>query len=224
MILQNLLTPNRYSRNQRPLTQPEGIALHHGVKSHYTAMQTRNYFENLKSGKNALYYSTHYIVGSDGEILQCIPEDETANHRGNSAQSRSHLAITLCGDPQSPPSTNCKNALKLLTADLARRHALPLPASLHRHCDLSGSACTCWLCRDAACWQALGTEITEAAQAADYLKKNEPVLSALAAERTGIDAPYFQNMMQGCLVPDPLATLKLLNLLALFPQCPKQSE
>ena len=47
------------------------------------AIETRNYFENRKLGKDG-YGSAHYIIDCDGSIIRCIPETEVAWHVGSS--------------------------------------------------------------------------------------------------------------------------------------------
>jgi N-acetyl-anhydromuramyl-L-alanine amidase AmpD len=56
----------------------------------YTALSrqpaNRNYFESLKNqsldNAQARCASVHFIVGLEGEIIQCIPTDEMACHTG----------------------------------------------------------------------------------------------------------------------------------------------
>ena len=75
-ITDALLTPNKYSRPQIPLKSVKKVVLHYVGNAGSTAMATRNYFENQKNGGR--YVSSHYIVGLDGEILRCVPENEVA--------------------------------------------------------------------------------------------------------------------------------------------------
>ncbi len=80
-----LLTKNPFSRPGKPLQEVKGIVLHWTANPGTSAMQNRNYFESLKSqsftGKE-LYASAHFIVGIEGEIIQCLPTDEMAYHVG----------------------------------------------------------------------------------------------------------------------------------------------
>ncbi len=46
-----------------------------------SAKATRNYFDSLAdqdAQKKRVSSSSHFVVGLDGEVIQCIPIDETA--------------------------------------------------------------------------------------------------------------------------------------------------
>ncbi|MBO6300830.1 MAG: N-acetylmuramoyl-L-alanine amidase [Ruminiclostridium sp.] len=60
-----------------------GIVMHWTANPNATAVQNRNYFESRKNGTNG-YGSAHYIIGTDGGIVQCVPESEVAYHCGSS--------------------------------------------------------------------------------------------------------------------------------------------
>lgn len=73
-----LLTPNSYSRPGQKLTKVRKIVVHWVGNANSTAKANRNYFESLRNRK--IYASAHYIIGLEGEIIQCIPENEVAYH------------------------------------------------------------------------------------------------------------------------------------------------
>ena len=54
------LTPNKYSRPQRPLQSVNGVVIHWVANPKTSAMMNRNYFENRKYGKTN-FGSAHYI-------------------------------------------------------------------------------------------------------------------------------------------------------------------
>lgn len=87
-IDQQLLTVNPYSRPGKRLLEVNDIVVHYMGNPGTTAQQNRNYFENLsqQTGDNTVSVSSNFIVGLDGEILQCVPVDEVAyasNHRNS---------------------------------------------------------------------------------------------------------------------------------------------
>lgn len=51
-ITENLLTPNKYSRPQIPLTTVTKIAVHYVGNPNTSAAANRNYFENQKNGES----------------------------------------------------------------------------------------------------------------------------------------------------------------------------
>lgn len=82
-IAENLLTPNEYSRPQRVIKELLGIVIHWTANPYANAQQNREYFEARKAGTNS-YGSAHYIIGQNGDIIRCIPENEIAYHVGTS--------------------------------------------------------------------------------------------------------------------------------------------
>ena len=72
-----LLTVNPYSRPGIALKTVKGIVVHYTANPGSSAMANRNYFENLKESQDRKV-SSHFVVGLDGEIIQCIPTKEIA--------------------------------------------------------------------------------------------------------------------------------------------------
>lgn len=67
-----LLSINDYSRPGLAMNEVKGIVIHYTANPGSTAIQNRNYFEGLKDSHETMA-SSHFIVGLDGEIVQCIP-------------------------------------------------------------------------------------------------------------------------------------------------------
>jgi len=94
-----MLTVNQFSRRGTKLTGVKAIVIHWVANPGSTALQNRNYFESLKNQSTdfeARYASAHFIVGIDGEIIQCVPCDEMAYHVG--AKSYTSDAISRLGN------------------------------------------------------------------------------------------------------------------------------
>mgnify|MGYP002240965473 CR=1 FL=1 len=72
-----LLTVNPYSRPGTALEKVNGIVIHYTANPGATAIANRNYFENLKD-THTTKASSHFVVGLEGEIVQCIPTAEIA--------------------------------------------------------------------------------------------------------------------------------------------------
>lgn len=83
IITKQYLTPNEYSRPQKPIRELKAVVMHWTANPNANAKQNWFYFEAKKTGMGS-YGSAHYIIGQDGEILQCIPENEIAYHCGSS--------------------------------------------------------------------------------------------------------------------------------------------
>lgn len=79
-IKQMLLTPSKYTRTQTKI-KPTAIAWHYVGNPSSTALANRNYFESLRLGKknskgSYVYASSNFIIGLEGEIIECIPAGE----------------------------------------------------------------------------------------------------------------------------------------------------
>lgn len=136
-ITEKLLTINPYSRPGTKRSRTTKIAIHYVGNPGSTAIANRNYFESLKD--KHVYASSHYIIGLQGEIIRCVPEDEIA-YTTNSANAYS-IGIECC-HPRADGVFNqvtC-NALVELCADLCRRYHLT-EEDLIRHYDVTGKAC-----------------------------------------------------------------------------------
>jgi hypothetical protein len=84
-----LLTVNEYSRPGIATDGVRGVVVHYTANPGSTAQNNRDYFESLKdTGENQV--SSNFIIGLDGEIIQCIPTNEIAyasNNRNNDTVS-----------------------------------------------------------------------------------------------------------------------------------------
>ena len=74
-VIKDYLTPNKYSRPGIKLEKVTKVAVHYTGNPGSTAKNNRDYFESLKNGGDK-YVSSHYVIGLQGEIIQCIPENE----------------------------------------------------------------------------------------------------------------------------------------------------
>jgi N-acetylmuramoyl-L-alanine amidase len=85
-IEKKLLTINPFSRPGEKLSPVKGVVIHWVNNPGTSARQNRNYFEGLKSqslnNPKAVFASAHFVVGLQGEVIQCLPLDEMAYHVG----------------------------------------------------------------------------------------------------------------------------------------------
>ena len=77
------LTVNEFSRPGKRLHAVKGIVMHWTAAAAQDARAVRWYFECKKAGTGG-YGSAHFIIGQEGEIVQCMPELEVAYHCGSS--------------------------------------------------------------------------------------------------------------------------------------------
>ena len=138
-----LITVNSYSRPGKKLVGVSAIVIHWVANTGSTAQQNRNFFESRKGGKLG-YGSGHYIIGNDGEVLLCIPEDEVSYNCGSkiytnyatykfgekATSSRSSpnyytIAVELCHiNSEGEFSDECLEACMSLVAQLCKQYKL----------------------------------------------------------------------------------------------------
>lgn len=136
-ITEKLLTINQYSRPGTKRTRTTKIAVHYVANPGSSALANRNYFENNRLTKN--YVSSNYIVGLEGEIIRCVPDDEIA-YCTNQANAYS-ISIECC-HPDWTGKFNSKTyaSLVALCAELLRKYGLTAD-DLIRHHDVTGKIC-----------------------------------------------------------------------------------
>lgn len=81
MIEEDFLEVNEFSRPGRIRPSTLGVVMHWTANPNANARQNKEYFDAKKLGMDG-YGSAHYIVGQDGTIVQCMPENEVAYHCG----------------------------------------------------------------------------------------------------------------------------------------------
>lgn len=133
------LTVNGYSRPGDKLRNVNAIVIHYVGNPGTTAAQNRSYFEGLKDG-HGTSASSHYIIGLEGEIIQCVPLDEISYASNN--RNGDTIAIECCH----PDDTGKFNAatydsLVKLTAALCKTYGLSPDEDIIRHYDITGKRC-----------------------------------------------------------------------------------
>lgn len=137
----NLLTPNPYSRPQKPLNQVNGIVVHYVANPCSTARENRLYFESLKdqTGSNTTSVSSHFVIGLEGEVVQCIPLDEVAYASNN--RNSDTISIECCHpDETGKFYDSTYQSLVNLCAYFCREFDLEAEDVI-RHYDVTGKVC-----------------------------------------------------------------------------------
>lgn len=133
-----LLDVNEYSRPGISLEQINGIVIHYTANPGSTAQNNRDYFEGLKDSHETKV-SSHFVVGIEGEIVQCIPSSEIA-YASNSRNSDT-LSIECCHTDKTGEFTEATyTSLVRLTGWLCYRFNLT-SEDVIRHYDVTGKIC-----------------------------------------------------------------------------------
>jgi len=132
------LTPNEYSRPQDQLKKVKGVVVHYTANPGSSASANRDYFESLKD-THTTSASSHFIVGLNGEVVQCIPLDEIAY--ASNKRNKDTISIECC-HPDENGEFNDKtyDSLVKLVAWICGEYNLKR-SDIIRHYDVTGKNC-----------------------------------------------------------------------------------
>lgn len=158
-----LLTVNSYSRPGIPLDKVNGIVVHYTANQHSSALDNRNYFENLQY-THVTKASAHFIIGTEGEIVQCIPTAEIAY--ASNSRNGDTISIECCYDNDDGSfNTATYNSLVQLAAYLCARFGLTSDDVI-RHYDVTGKLCPIYYVKHPDKWQDFRDDVERAYSAA----------------------------------------------------------
>lgn len=161
-----LLDPTPYSRPGTPLEKINGIVVHYTANPGTTAQQNRNYFNNLakQNGESATSVSSHFIIGLDGEIIQCIPLSEISY--ASNDRNGDTVSIECCHPDSSGKFTDATyQSLVRLSAWLESQLDLR-ERSIIRHYDVTGKLCPLYYVENESEWNQFKEDV------AAYRKEN----------------------------------------------------
>ena len=151
-----LLTENPYSRPGTATDQITGIVVHYTANPGSTAMDNRNYFEGLKDS-HITKASSNFVVGLDGEIVQCVPTWEVAY----ASNSRNHDTVSIeCCHPDDTGKFNAATyrSMVQLCAWLCLKFDLN-ETEVIRHYDVTGKNCPKYFVENEDAWKTFRKDI-----------------------------------------------------------------
>ena len=146
------------ARTGDKLAAVRGIVIHYVGNPGSTAKGNRDYFDTPTTG-----VSSHFIVGLDGEILQCLPlcEKSAASNQRNIDT----ISIETCHPDETGKFSDVTYAsLVRLTAYLCDRFSLDTDDVI-RHYDVTGKLCPLYYVEHEDAWEKLRADIGDAIQA-----------------------------------------------------------
>ena len=155
-IEEMLLTPNEYSRPQTALNKVNGVVIHYTANPGTDALANRNYFEGLKDGKtysngNYIYTSSNFIIGLNGDIIQCIPLNEVAY--ASNGRNEDTISIEVCHPDETGKFTDKSyKSLVKLTAWICSEYNLKKDEII-RHYDVTGKICPKYFVENEEEWE-----------------------------------------------------------------------
>ena len=153
---ENFLTPNEYSRPGEALESVTNIFVHYTANPGTSAAQNRSYFEQQKDMHEASV-SAHFIIGYDGEIIQCVPLNEIAY----AVMTRNYdsVSIECCYKSQDGSFTQeTYDSLISLLAWLTDAYELDTEDIL-RHYDCGGKKCPLYYTEHEDAWEQLKKDV-----------------------------------------------------------------
>lgn len=165
-VKQEFIRKNIFSRPDVSRQRVNNIVIHYVANPGSTAQANRNYFDSLadqdpqKSGTST---SSHFVVGLEGEVIQCIPITEIAY--GNAPRNNDTIAIEVCHPDETGKFNEATyESVVNLTAWLCNE--LKLSAKdVVRHYDINGKICPKYFVDHEDAWGQFKKDVTEAMKA-----------------------------------------------------------
>lgn len=153
---QRMLPPNEYSRPETPVTEVNAVVIHYVGNPNTSAAANRNYFEGLGiTGET--YASSNFVVGLEGEVIQCVPVNEVAYCSGR--RNSDTVSIEVCHPDETGEFNSVTRASVVhLTAWLCVRFGLTTEDVI-RHYDVTGKECPMYYVRNPDAWEVLKADI-----------------------------------------------------------------
>ena len=133
------------SRRGVALEDIKDIVIHYVANPGSTAQGNRDYFDSDKSE-----VSSHFVVGLEGEIIQCIPLDERSS--ASNWRNKDTISIEVCHPTEDGSFTDATyKSLVKLTAWLVDTCGLTTD-DIIRHYDITGKLCPLYFVEDEGAW------------------------------------------------------------------------
>ena len=159
-IDERIIKMSDYTYDGEALGEVTNIVVHYVANPGSTAIANRNYFNSLADG-HGVSASAHFIIGLDGEIIQCVPLECVAWANG-SRESNLHSISIECCHPTSDGHFNEKTleSLRQLVKWLCEKYSLQKDAII-RHYDVTGKDCPRYFVAHPDEWEAFKESVFE---------------------------------------------------------------
>ncbi len=155
-ITEDFLEINEYSRPGTKLTKVKSIFVHYTANPGTSAQGNRSYFANLAETHERAA-SAHFIIGYDGEVIQCIPREEQAY--AVISRNEDSLSIECCYlDENGEFTRETYDTLIHMLAWLTQEYHLTTDDIL-RHYDCGGKLCPLYYVEHEDAWEQLLADV-----------------------------------------------------------------
>ena len=149
-----LIHKHTTARTEIKLTDIKNIVIHYVGNPGTTAQNNRDYFD-----KESTEVSSHFVVGLEGEIIQCVPiyEKSAASNKRN----KDSISIEVCHmDESGKFNEETYNSLIKLVAWLCNEFSLD-ESQIIRHYDITGKECPKYYVENEDEWESLKRDVEE---------------------------------------------------------------
>ena len=158
-----LLDINPYSRPGTTIDHVNGIVVHYTANPGSTAQDNRDYFNGLKDSHETSA-SSNFVIGLEGEIIQCIPTWEMAY--ASNDRNADTISIECCHPDESGRfNEETYDSLVELCAWLCGKFDLQ-PTDIIRHYDVTGKACPKYFVENEDKWETFKIDVMK------YISRN----------------------------------------------------
>ena len=162
-VEQDFIRKNIFSRPDVTITRVNNIVIHYVANPGSSARSNRDYFDSLADQDpeaGGTSSSSHFVVGLDGEVIQCIPVDEMAY--ANSPRNSDTISIENCHPDETGEFTQATyESLVKLTACLCDQMDLT-SADVIRHYDVNEKECPKYFVDHEDAWQQFREDVDQA--------------------------------------------------------------
>lgn len=152
----DLISYSSYTRSGRALRKVNGIVVHYTANPGASAKENRDYFNSLAT-THKTKASCHFIVGLDGEIIQCIPTREMSY--ASNSRNKDTISIECCHEDASGKfNRKTYRSLVLLTRALMKKFNLS-SSQVIRHYDVTGKLCPLYYVKNRDKWDAFREDL-----------------------------------------------------------------
>ena len=153
-----LLDVNEYSRPGIALEQVNGIVIHYIGNPGTSAQANRDYFNALKDA-HITKASSHFVVGLEGEIIQCVPTSEISYALND--RNKDTIAIECCHpDETGQFNADTYQSMVDLTGWLCYRFQLT-SEDVIRHHDVTGKICPKYFVEHEDAWAQFKQDVSD---------------------------------------------------------------
>lgn len=151
---QQFIAKDGHSRTGRDIRRVKDIVIHYVGNPGSTAQANRDYFDSNKST-----VSSHFVVGLQGEVIQCVPLDEWSSASNN--RNKDTISIEVCHPSENGKFNDATYARVVeLTAWLCDEFGLD-EKDVIRHHDITGKLCPLYYVEHEDAWEQMRKDIKQ---------------------------------------------------------------